>query len=432
MPSLPDIAAEAVYRVPTATNLGILEELIAARVEAAADHVWSLRQDPGYFADYVRQTSCHSKDYDYDVGYFFRSEKPLPAWTAAQWTISIAIADVEKWCHVQHCFQSVLSSKGDISDDIVRRDLHDWPRPHVEALVTLSRTLNDACLVELYSLRDAIYCSPLTRHFWGDDEMEKAAKAGRESEISFLSPRKDYKVPDDLLMALLSLLTMAGPIQERPIRQEIEHIDRILSSDSSQRAKITPFIWEILANIQVLQEIDRQLVQYCPWLVHHEEMRKEFVAHVELGNHRYSPILYKDPDKLEKVTELICNLGFGKIEAPVYLLFDYPADKRRTAQNVNQMQIAEHNLYKMWADIDRGIQIVLDGETLAQFIPALDFSGRVLQRTPDFVVQTRPTTTVDQPLSSEFPAYFGELARTTTAKYDILPAHKTGAIAMAS
>lgn len=421
MPSLPDIAAEAVYRVPTATNLGILGELITVRVEAAIDHVWSLRQDPGYFTDAVRQLSFHSKDYDFDNRYFYRPKKPLHAWTAAQWTICRAIADVDKWYQIQQRFQTVLSLKGDASDDVANRDLHDWPRPYVEALVMLSMNLNEATLVELHSLRDAVYCSPLTRHFWREDEMERAAKAGAEPKVSFLSPKKDYKVPEDLLMALFSLLTIAVPIQQRPVRQEIEHIDRILSSDSNQRAKVAPFTLEVLANVQVLQEINRQLVQYCPWLVHHDEMRKEFVPHIEQGTQ--PSILYKNPDKLRNVIDFICGLAFKEIEPPLYALLDYPADKRRTAQSVAQMQLAEANLDRMWAQINESIQTMLDGESLAEFIPALDFAGRVLQRTPDFAVQIPPTIKLDQPSNPGFLAHFQESAANSTHN-DFSPARK--------
>ncbi|RDI78631.1 hypothetical protein Vi05172_g11353 [Venturia inaequalis] len=420
MPSLSDIAAEAVYRMPTATNLAVLGELITARVEAAIDHIWSLHQDPGYLTDTARQLSLHCKDYDFDGKYFYRPEKPLPAWSAIRWAICIAIANVDKWCQIQRRFQTVLSLKGDTGDDVVNHDLHDWPRPYVEALVILSMILNEATLIELLVLRDAVYCSPLTRHFWEEDEMERVPKAIRNSRVSFLTPKQDYKVPDDLLMALFSLLTMAGHIQERPIRQEIEHIDRILSSDSNQRAKIAPFTLDILANVQVLQEIQYQLVQYCPWLVHHGEMRKEFAGHIELRTQDSN--LYKNKDKLIRVTSVICGLPLREIEHPAYALFDYPADKRRTAQNVTQMQLAEDNLDGMWAKMNSGIQAILGGESLAEFLPALNFAGRVLQRTPDFVMQIPPTITVDQPSSAELSTHLQQVAATINS--DFSPAQK--------
>lgn len=53
--SLPAIAIEAAYGLPTATNFKVLSNLAQSCAEAARHHIWDLRQDPGYFSEVVKE-----------------------------------------------------------------------------------------------------------------------------------------------------------------------------------------------------------------------------------------------------------------------------------------------------------------------------------------------------------------------------------------
>ncbi|KAJ5722604.1 hypothetical protein N7488_000639 [Penicillium malachiteum] len=44
------MTATAPYRVSSQLNLGMIESLLATRASAAENHLWALREDPGYFA----------------------------------------------------------------------------------------------------------------------------------------------------------------------------------------------------------------------------------------------------------------------------------------------------------------------------------------------------------------------------------------------
>lgn len=57
--SLLEITFEAPYRVPTRLNFANLEKLFAARAAAAEDYVWTMREDPNYFAEQVSDTYDH-------------------------------------------------------------------------------------------------------------------------------------------------------------------------------------------------------------------------------------------------------------------------------------------------------------------------------------------------------------------------------------
>ncbi|EQB55319.1 hypothetical protein CGLO_04762 [Colletotrichum gloeosporioides Cg-14] len=49
--SLVGMAAEAPYRLPARLDLNRIQSLLGAKVAAARDHIWSLREDPGYFSE---------------------------------------------------------------------------------------------------------------------------------------------------------------------------------------------------------------------------------------------------------------------------------------------------------------------------------------------------------------------------------------------
>lgn len=62
LPSLASISAEAPYRLPARLDLERLRVILAARLSAAEDHLWALREDAGYFADTIMDWSEHRND----------------------------------------------------------------------------------------------------------------------------------------------------------------------------------------------------------------------------------------------------------------------------------------------------------------------------------------------------------------------------------
>ena len=56
------MASEAPYRPPAFLDLIRLESLISARLFAAQDHIWALREDPTYFTDLVLETKDHRQE----------------------------------------------------------------------------------------------------------------------------------------------------------------------------------------------------------------------------------------------------------------------------------------------------------------------------------------------------------------------------------
>lgn len=60
--SLAVMAAEAPYRLPSSLDLARLESLLSAKMSAAADHIWALREGPSYFAETVLEYREHRQE----------------------------------------------------------------------------------------------------------------------------------------------------------------------------------------------------------------------------------------------------------------------------------------------------------------------------------------------------------------------------------
>lgn len=60
--SLSVMRIEAPYRAPANLSFARMETLLEATIAAKEDHIWALREDPGYFRDQIVRTSEHRKE----------------------------------------------------------------------------------------------------------------------------------------------------------------------------------------------------------------------------------------------------------------------------------------------------------------------------------------------------------------------------------
>jgi hypothetical protein len=56
------IAAEAPYRRPANLDFDRISSLLAAKHDEAADHLWSLREDPSYFETHILESKEHRRE----------------------------------------------------------------------------------------------------------------------------------------------------------------------------------------------------------------------------------------------------------------------------------------------------------------------------------------------------------------------------------
>ena len=66
-PTLAGLRTEAPYRVPARLDFSRLQAMIAAKYSAVKDHIWILRENPGYFNSIVQKFSTHRLETLLDV-----------------------------------------------------------------------------------------------------------------------------------------------------------------------------------------------------------------------------------------------------------------------------------------------------------------------------------------------------------------------------
>lgn len=97
------MAAESPCRPPADLDLGMLESVIAARVQAAEDHILSLREDPAYYTRTLHELKDHVPDM---VSWGDRGKDPLRKTENQLWckvisrTISNAYTELGTWIDV--------------------------------------------------------------------------------------------------------------------------------------------------------------------------------------------------------------------------------------------------------------------------------------------------------------------------------------------
>jgi len=66
-PTMAMMALETPFRIPTHINFNHLKAIITARRSDVEDHIWALREDPGYFLDVLKDWSEHRSETLLDI-----------------------------------------------------------------------------------------------------------------------------------------------------------------------------------------------------------------------------------------------------------------------------------------------------------------------------------------------------------------------------
>ena len=167
--SLGVIASEAPYRVPAQLDLSRIEWLLAAKASAAEDHLWALREDPGYFTRTLLELEEHRQEMLKDL---HGKDHPVRShgrqgilWARIIGTaLSNAYYELEFFSELSNQAKNLISLQRKYADDI--SPSKDLPGDYLEALLRFQFYLNQGAKGPLSNLKHAAVASPpLRRHF---------------------------------------------------------------------------------------------------------------------------------------------------------------------------------------------------------------------------------------------------------------------------
>ncbi|PNP77011.1 hypothetical protein FNYG_09624 [Fusarium nygamai] len=339
--SLAAITAEAPYKRPAGMDLFHLLKVLEAKVSAAEDHIWSLREDPAYFSEQFREILDHREEMLPDTnGKLHPVTQPHQINTL--WSrvllnmVSHAYSNLEVfkllWTEVLVCIQHQESSRNDIDP------AKDLPTMYFHALTLLKFYLDQAVMVPLEQLEHSEFASPPIRKFFArmpppdpyTSDMNVIPRAGVkitgvDKEVMFLIQTL-WKDDWGLFIARLPLV--------------VDELERLMQADPKADALISAHVAKILGDIAIIAQCLKQLELYQPWAAQFDQAIQ---SKIEIYRDSWKRLV---PD-FGQLHNTFLQKGFYKAARLAELSgrkFTYPCSKRRTKETVDTMRRAEANL----------------------------------------------------------------------------------------
>ncbi|PMD34550.1 hypothetical protein L207DRAFT_588074 [Hyaloscypha variabilis F] len=338
-PSLATISAEAPYRLPANLDLERLRAIFAARLSAAEDNLWLLREDPGYFADTIMDWSEHRNDRLLDTR---GQQHPTGPQTTQFWerVIRNVIADAytgfETWSLLHRCVSRLCKLKEKYKDQIsYDRQL---PEEFLITILKLQQLLLIACETPLHNLKN-IQSSPPLRHYFIREPQDPGTINMHIRPINELDPH--FHKP----WALLLILWDEQQRELFGLPNVIDYFEWIMQ-DPTEKKNLSPYMADCFADLAILSRALHEINIYHPWAATFEDENKKHVRKVmEIMKEATFQINYLD--NMDRVMQGITQLAMPKDGK-----FDYPIDKKRTKVTTEAMINAEKNLDLFWSKFD--------------------------------------------------------------------------------
>lgn len=380
--SLAVMAAEAPYRVPQHLDLARVRSLLEAITSAAEDHLWALREDPGYFSESILDYKEHRQEMLPDT---LKKAHPATSKAHSETLWSRVIGNVVTKSYIQLEIFSELSHQAQVIQSLYSKydgklsPVKDLPLDYLKALLKFRYFLEQAAKGPLNQLKHVVVASPPIRHLF----VRQPPPNPLSSKIVIMS-RPGIELSDieeQVVWLLRTLWEDEQPLFLARLTTIIDELERLLQSEPEAKSLISAYVASTIGDLSIIAQCQRQLELFQPWansfdhhsVDHLEDIKEQYTVKTKKWRNLISNF---QEDALK--TSRIVSLG-----EPTGKRFDYPVGKRRTQQNVEMMRQAEANLDAFWASIDQLMQkgkASIEGTAVNKLLSL----GRELQRTPEW------------------------------------------------
>ncbi|KAI2635615.1 hypothetical protein GGS26DRAFT_506091 [Hypomontagnella submonticulosa] len=371
--TLSTMAREAPYRPPARIDLQKIESLLSARTVRAEDHIWSLREDPSYFAETVLDMKEHLPD--------GRSTTKLQrddlAWARAISSVLVeSFTQLESFAELRNQAARLRELSTKYSSELSPEE--DLPEEYLAALLRFRHYLNQVTKGVLSQLRLSVAASPPLRAFF----VQYTPRSTGSSASKFIlnSSVKRDKVATQLIWLLQTLWEDGRDLFLCRMTNVIDELDRLLKAEPKALEFVSPYIAMLIGELSIVGECLRQLEIFQPWangfenaLVERQEaINKEFMENTRA----WAQVL--DAFKEQNI------IAIRELGDPSGGKFQYPVGKRQNKVNVETLRRSEANLDAFWNAVDDILYRKagsLNGTAYRQVLS----QPRSLQRTPEWV-----------------------------------------------
>ncbi|KAF5487168.1 hypothetical protein CGCS363_v013026 [Colletotrichum siamense] len=383
--SLAAMAAEAPYRLPARLDLDRIQSLLGAKVAAARDHIWSLREDPGYFAEQLAEIKEHRQEMIKDINGSAHptlsrlNQETFWARVVAE-TVARAYEELEVYTQL-HELASEL--RGVLAAHAGSIDLSkDLPDEVMNCLLKFRFFLNEAAKGPLGQLKQSVVASPPMRRFVTRDPPVNATFIS----IKMKGGVKMNKIETQLMWLLRTLWEDGQNLFLASMPLVLDELERLLHAEPQAKELVSPYIASVIGNLSIISQCISQLDLYQPWarsyeskMVDRGDVLKAEFAMQTTGRARVMAVL--------KESNL---LPAARLAEPSNNRFTYPSEKRRTKAITATLIEAERNVDAVWATVDRLIREKAGGLWMDAVRHVLEYN-RSLQRTPKWVDEPEAT-----------------------------------------
>ncbi|OJJ37693.1 hypothetical protein ASPWEDRAFT_93070, partial [Aspergillus wentii DTO 134E9] len=386
------LATEAPYVVPGQVDLVRLRELASARLSAAEDHFWALREDPGYFTDVLGDWTEHSSEMILDDrGKQHRDVTDPPRRhiflsRALGHMVSNAYEDINLW----HVIQNQL-------DELIKLDRtfinfgykYEEECPEYLGALRKLKVFLDQRLVGFYLMKLQIQfpASPPIRSLFQRlpnpvDPYLGYSVYPRAGDIS------DTK--DDLLWLFCQFLDHEF-LHICGFENVAVELERLIQNDQKQKERITPFLARTFADVGLAGELRNQLGIYRP-RIFLKRGNRALAALEENDMEGWGPELIRPSWDLSRVLDESAGKDYiqlGEDGDPTSGKFYYPIGKRRSKETIDAMRNAEKNLDDFWLKFDEQLRDRIDEDSY-EYLQRIAPSDRHLQRTGEWIEPEQP------------------------------------------
>ncbi|RYC62729.1 hypothetical protein CHU98_g3466 [Xylaria longipes] len=367
------MAKEAPYRPPTRLDLQKIESLLSARTVRAEDHIWSLREDPSYFAE----TMLDMKEHLLDIHPATKPQRDDILWTRVISSVLVeSFFQLESFAELRNqatCLRELSRKYGpELSPQ------KDLPEEYLAALLRFRHYLNQVTKGVLNQLNVSVAASPPLRAFFVRNAPE-STKSSMTKIIRNGAVKRD-KVTQHLIWLLQTLWEDGRDLFLCRMTTVIDELDRLLKAEPKALELVSPYIAMLIGELSITGECLRQLEIFQPWangfegaLVDREEgIKKEFREHTKAWAQVH--------DTFKKQN----SVAIRQLGDPSGGKFQYPVGKRQNKANVETLRRSEANLDAFWNAVDDMLYQKagsLNGTAYRQVLS----QPRYLQRTPEWV-----------------------------------------------
>lgn len=360
------MAKEAPYRLPAKLDLEKIESLLSARAARAEDRIWSLREDPSYFAETILDMKEHLPRAHFPT----KSRNENHSWTQAISSVLIeSVFQLESFTELRNQATHLRELSGKYGPELSPQE--GLPEEYLAALLRFQYYLNKVTKGVYGQLSLSVPTSPPLRAFFV--QTRSSMKPMLNDAI-----RKD-KVAQHLLWLLQTLWEDDNNLFLCRMTTVVDELDRLLKAEPKALDLVSPYVAMLIGEISITGECLRQLEIFQPWangfeaaLVDKEEgIKKEFEENTKAWAKIHSTF-----------TKQNC-IALRPLADPSGGRFQYPLGKRQNKANIDTLRTSEANLDAFWSAVDDMLQKAggLDGTAYKQVLS----QPRYFQRTPEWV-----------------------------------------------